>query len=553
MKKILIVVLAICMSTAYVFAEGVNVKRANQLANSFMAHKSGRQAIDLSLSAKSDVDAWYLFSDANAWVIVAGETDLYPVLAFSDQAGLDATVIPPAMLSYLQAREAQVSAIRNNRTIHPENRAAWRAFECKGFYSSRESIEPLLNTKWNQGWPYNMFCPAHVNGPGGHVYAGCVATAMSQIMKYHNYPETGRLSHSYFWGEDVEIDFSEGNYDWDAMSASANTSSQEAIAKLMFHCGVAVDMDYSPDGSGSNVQVAAYAMKQYFKYKSGLEFVDEVNYSDAEWKFLLKEDLDKSHPILYRGTSDSGGGHAFVCDAYQDTSYFHFNFGWSGYGDGFFNLDDQDFHWGQGAVINIMPYWGNYCNSMVYTQESWSFDDGSGPNYYWNETDCEWLIQPEGAEKVVLNFEAFNTEAGDILFVYDGSSVDDPLIGEFSGSNIPSELISSGGALLLRFVTDADGQTTGWKVNYESVVAGVDIENVSFELYPNPAKDIINLELLSEEESVVEILDVMGKVVKTEMLTGAKNCIDVSSISEGLYVIKIQQSEKLMQQSFLIK
>ena len=555
MKQILFLFLVFCLSISQLFAEGVGEQRAQQMAKDFMMHKTGRQAVDMKLLTQSPINGWYVFGDSDSWVIVSGETDLYPVLAYSDEGSFSIENMPPAMQSYLDARDTQVENIRNSRTVHPENRAAWKAFEASSFYTSRSSMEPLVSTKWNQGWPYNMYCPEHSQGPGGHVYAGCVATTMSQIMKYYDYPETGRLSATYFWGENIEVDFSEGNYAWDEMTVSATTMSREAIAKLMFHCGVAVNMNYGYDGSGSNIEVAAYAMKQYFRYKSGLKFVDEADYSDSEWKFLLKEDLDKQHPIMYRGTDDGGNGHAFVCDAYQDTSYFHFNWGWSGHNDGFFTLDDQDYHWGQGAVINIMPYWGNYCNSMVYTQESWSFDDGSGPNYYWNDTDCEWLIQPEGAEQVKLAFEQFETEPGDKLYVYDGASEDAELIGTYSGSNIPSDITSSGNSLLLRFVSDSDGQTLGWKVNYESVVSGVNDElaESGISLYPNPVEDQLNIELNSSDNAVVQIVDVMGKIHRSMIVSGDKVSVDVSNLPAGMYIVKVQQSEKLSQKSFIIK
>lgn len=552
MKKLSLLLIAVLIGSVG-FARPVSKQMIERVAYSFMTEKLGRSDFSLNLEIASEQEAWYLYASENAWVIVSGDTELYPVLAFSSESNVSEDNMPPAMQSYLQARDNQLIDIRKKRISHPENEKAWSAFLKGDFYKSRSSMEPLVETRWNQGWPYNMYCPEHSQGPGGHVYAGCVATSMSQIMKYHNYPENGRFSNSYFWGEHIEIDFSETNYAWDEMAVSATSLSREAIAELMFHCGVAVNMNYDYDGSGSSIQSAAQALKYYFKYKSGLKFVDEVNYSDTEWKFLLKEDLDKQHPILYRGTDDSGGGHAFVCDAYQDTSYFHFNWGWSGSGDGFFHLDDQSFHWGQGAVVNIMPYWGEYCNSMIYTQNNWSFHDGSGNNYYWNDSDCEWLINPENAEKIQLNFSSFETEVNDILFVYDGLTDAAPLLGQFSGNDIPSTVISSGNEMMLRFVTDSDGQARGWFAEYESVMpASSDLfENKMFSMFPNPAKTQINIQLDNADEAQIDLYDYTGRFLKSQIVNKSEVSLDISNLPSGLYILKIRQADFVEQQQFV--
>ncbi|MEA1874536.1 MAG: C10 family peptidase [Bacteroidota bacterium] len=552
MKKLSLLLIAVLIG-AVGFARPVSEQVVERVAYLFMSQKLERSEFSLKLQMKSEQNTWYLYSDANAWVIVSGDTELYPVLAFSTASTVSEETMPPAMKSYLNARDNQLVDIRQKRIFHPENQNAWKAFSKGVFYNTRSSMEPLVETRWNQGWPYNMMCPLHSQGPGGHVYAGCVATAMSQIMKYHNYPETGRFVGIYYWGADIEVDFSEGNYEWDKMTETATTLSREAIAKLMYHCGASVGMDYDYDGSGSNIQSAADAFKYYFKYKSGSKFFDEVNFSDADWKFLLKEDLDKQHPILYRGTDDSGGGHAFVCDAYQDTSYFHFNWGWSGAGDGFFHLDDQSFHWGQGAVVNIMPYWGEYCNSMIYTQNNWSFHDGSGNNFYWNDSDCEWLINPEGAEKIQLSFSSFETEVDDILYVYDGLTDDAPLLEQFSGNEIPATITSTGNALLLRFVTDSEGQARGWYADYESVMpASADlIENELFSVYPNPATSLIAIQFANVGQAQVDLFDYTGRFLKSQIVNESEVSLDISNLPNGLYILKIRQGDFVVQKQFV--
>ncbi|MDA3819801.1 MAG: C10 family peptidase [Candidatus Delongbacteria bacterium] len=546
MKRLMLTCLVVSFFIRLAVAEPVSEKQAAQVGEAFLYYKSQQKSQPvqgaMKLVGTGVESAWYLFSYDNAWVLLSGDTDMYPVLGYSLEGGLEPEEINPAMQSYLTAREKQAKSIRSKKLQSEKKRLAWQMYS-EGTYAkgNTREVTPMIDTKWGQSWPYNAACPSHPNGPGGHVVVGCVATAMGQLMNYYEYPESGQYTHTMYWGDEIEIDLSAVEYDWDVMGTTINVASREAISTLLFHCGVAVDMNYSADASGSSVSNAEYALKYHFKYKSGSDFVEKSNYSDVEWKNLLMEDLEKGHPILYRGVNDNGGGHAFVCDGYQDTCYLHFNWGWNGYNDGYFYLDGIDFHWNQGAAINIMPYWGEYCNSMVYDQKSWTFDDGSGPNYAWNDTDCTWLIQPDSAESIKLTFLQFDTEENDVLKVYDGNSTDAPLIGTYSGSSIPPEIISSGDAMAFHFITDSDVQSKGWKVKYESIVSDKpDFAAEAFNLYPNPASEQVFLFVPGKEEVEVSVFSTTGVRVMHHTLSAGRNVLDVSQLSGGLYFVNIK-------------
>ena len=549
-----LLILVLVVLSAY--ATPVDKEQASNMADAFMSHKASSEHVDLKgtqrLLRSGEDDSYYLFSYDNAWVIVSGDTDMYPVLGYSLEGKINH--LPPAMESYLNAREDQAKSLRKHKLSSESSRRAWQAFERGIFQENSRSVDPLVETKWNQGWPYNAACPAHPAGPGGHVYAGCVATAMGQIMNYYEYPETGRFSTTVPWGEDIEVDFSETTYDWDVMGTGINSQSQEAISTLLFHCGAAVDMNYSSDGSGSNISTAEYALKYYFRYKPGSDFLTKSSFLDTDWRFMLKEDIDKQHPVLYRGVSNNGGGHAFVCDGYQDTSYFHFNWGWSGSGDGYFHLDGMDFHWSQGAVFNISPYWGEYCSSTVYTQAEWSFGDGSGPNFYWNDTDCEWLIQPEGAEQVKISFSAFQTMQGDVLQIYDGATTDAELIGSYSGGSAPGEITSSGPSVLLRFMTNSDGQSSGWELNYESVTTSLgDFAAEGFNLYPNPASDALFVQIPGDQAVMIRIYSADGRVLLAENHQAGRQIVDISDLPSGMYFLQASNDNTTTRKHFIVK
>ncbi|MGM0625338.1 MAG: C10 family peptidase [Bacteroidota bacterium] len=558
MKRFCLFLILIIVASG-LFAGPVNEGKVKRIALTFLEYQSSAENRslqgDMMLVQKGVSASYYLYSYDNAWVLMSGDSDMYPVLGFSIEGGIDQDNIPPAMLSYLGARENQAEILKNRKQTVASSVKAWELFEERAYEKTNgKSVQPLLETKWNQGWPYNAACPAHPGGPGGHVYAGCVATAMGQIMKYHEFPSTGRFSNSISWGENIEVDFSSVDYEWDVMGTSIGSQSQEAISTLLFHCGAAVDMNYGANGSGSNITASEYALKYYFKYKPGSKVLEKSKFSDEDWRFKLREDLDKNHPVLYSGVDDNGGGHAFVCDAYQDTSYFHFNWGWSGSGNGYFFLDGISFHWNQRAVFNISPYWGEYCSSMFYEQRNWTFDDGSGPNYYWNDSECEWLIQPDGVDAIRLKFNYFHTGAGDVLYVYDGNSSDAELLGSFSGDEIPEEVVSGAGEVFLKFVTDGDGQEIGWELEYESITTGKDdMDSKKFSLYPNPADKQLVVHIPGTQPADVKIFSSDGRLMFHEKMTAGRRLFDLSDYSGGVYVLHYAAGSESRKARFVVK
>ena len=180
---------------------------------------------------------------------------------------------------------------------------------------------------------------------------------MAQIINYWEYPTTDTGSHSYTH-EDyglLEADF--GNYNFNNMQ---NTYATGATRELLFHCGVAVNMDYGPDGSGSNSSYAEYAMKYHFDFDLGLSLEYKNSYSQSQWEELLRSELDNGRPMYYAG-EDTQFGHAFNLDGYQGTNHFHFNWGWSpDWYNGYYYLSNlnpggYNFNTNQQAIIGIQP------------------------------------------------------------------------------------------------------------------------------------------------------------------------------------------------------
>ena len=230
---------------------------------------------------------------------------------------------------------------------HPEQR--------KEPTKSQTVVEPLLTSIWGQGCYHNEACPIDSTGPCHHVEAGCVAIAMAQIMYYHKAPQkgTGTMTYSCPPYGYLTADFGNTRYQWESMADTLFENNQ-AVATLVYHCGIAVKMKYSHNVSGAYSQDVPAAFHQYFFYPSA-SFSRRVLFNDDEWLRIIKNDLDRQHPVYYSGRS-SLGGHAFVCDGYDDKGMYHFNFGWDGVANGYYTLaSPYGFSRDQSIVHDIYP------------------------------------------------------------------------------------------------------------------------------------------------------------------------------------------------------
>ncbi|PID27997.1 MAG: hypothetical protein CSB55_06565 [Candidatus Cloacimonadota bacterium] len=305
----------------------------------------------------------YIFNGENkkGYVIISNSDAAFPVLAFSSSQSFSGETIPPALRQFLDFYSAQIEEIETNKLEKTaEISSAWEKYSQADFVPerNRDVAEPLVKSLWNQCKYYNAMCPEDPGGVDGHVPVGCVATAMSQIMHYHKYPIQGTGSHGYYSNYGYqEANFAAATYNWDNIP-NYLTDYNDDLAQLGYHCGVSVDMNYGTDGSGSYTENVVYALNQYFDYNNDIAICYKEDYSEEEWKNILKENLDQNLPMEYSGSGEYG--HAFICDGYQGNDHFHFNWGWDGLFNGFYYLDNLNprtstFNNWQAAVINIYP------------------------------------------------------------------------------------------------------------------------------------------------------------------------------------------------------
>ena len=292
----------------------------------------------LSTVAKTDT-LMFIVNDTlnNNFTIVAADERVWPIVGYSSESRYNKKDQPPAFVEWLENKKREIEYIKLNN-IKPESKVSqqWDKLSSQDSKSAEVFAEvmPLLETSWNQGCYFNAMCPTDGNGPCSHVLTGCVATSMAQIMKYWSYPTigTGSRTYSHSTYGNLTADFGSTTYQWSQMPENV-TSQSDAIAALMFHCGVSVNMDYGPAASNAGEPIAA--LINYFNYSSEAELVLMNSFSASEWADLLKSELDLKRPVWYRGNS-SEVGHAWICDGYQNSNYFHFNWGWGGSQDGYF-------------------------------------------------------------------------------------------------------------------------------------------------------------------------------------------------------------------------
>lgn len=371
----------------------------------------------------------YQNADGEGWVIVAADDAVTPILAYSETGTFRTDNMPVNIRKWMGKYNNFIKKIEDDGVVATEEtQAEWKALR-KGARKATAAavVGPLIKTTWDQDAPYYDLCPGTGYNKA---YTGCVATAMAQVMKYWEWPVKGTGSHSYKpldvnnpqdkygnynyssrYKNTLSADFGNTTYDWSNMKNSYTTGSYTtaegtAVATLMYHCGVATEMMYGNDADGgSGTYTVNYldetwgttvantggcaenAFWYYFGYKkeglvgymrdgltdnNGNLYTDDngnpyyKKWSDSEWTAMIKEELDKKHPIMYGGAGDKGG-HSFICDGYDTNGKFHFNWGWSGSNDGYYTLSNlapgsggagggsYDFSEEQDVLIGIVP------------------------------------------------------------------------------------------------------------------------------------------------------------------------------------------------------
>ncbi len=344
----------------FISAKPIDHNRAIEIAKSFDISISGnmlRSSVDYNLvmtdtseikDSKSNLINYFVYNigDNQGFIIISGDDAAKEVIAYSDQGSFQKDKIPDNLKYWLNGYSRQMQYLFSLSESEKEK----IAYSDAGLRSANAVVNPLLgNITWDQGSPYNILCP-YSEKDKKRTVVGCVATAMAQIMKFYRWPDKGAGSKTYAYDPDTTIkkltvNFGETTYDWDNMLNSykqTTTPSQDTAAALLsYHCGVAVEMKYKSSGSAAGLDDAAKAFSEYFRYDPDIQLYLREFFTNATWSEKIISELNAGRPVLYGGSSDEAG-HAFVCDGYDASGLFHFNWGWSGNGNGYFALSILD-------------------------------------------------------------------------------------------------------------------------------------------------------------------------------------------------------------------
>ena len=422
MRKLLLLAVSLLLTVTTIYAERVSQEDAALVANNFMRYGATQSGVRKATGAKmvlkkaasAEENQYYVYENANGegWVMVAADDAVTPILAYSKTGTFKTENQPANVKTWLGKYDTFIKKVEEDGLVaNEETSAMWNRLRKSppSTPGGNVVVDMLVQTQWDQDDPYWKLTP----GSGSDkAYTGCVATAMAQVMKYWEWPKKGTGSHTYQPVMDIfdndgnylrtdtiypgflTVKFGETTYDWANMknsySESYTDAEAQAVATLMYHCGVSAEMQYGGDaydGSGTytinygdwdDPTCAQNSFPKYFGYKrdgltsyyrdgytyQGTKYYD--SWTDAAWTAMIKGELDKHHPIMYDG-SGAKGGHSFICDGYDDQNYFHFNWGWSGSNDGWYKLDNlvpgsggagggsYNFTNTQGVIIGIVP------------------------------------------------------------------------------------------------------------------------------------------------------------------------------------------------------
>ncbi len=405
MKKIFLVIILLVVVKFGIAQDISRVEATRAAANWAKAYGMHNTSVDtIMLEYYDDVLSLYIIKfKPTGFLILSSDRNAKPILAYSLKNSVSNRNRPLHYQAWLEGYSARiVNIIRtNNRNVNYQQE--WEAL-LSGTYAidsrSTSVVQPLLGSiAFGQSVGWNQFCPED-DSYDGHVPVGCVAVAGAQVMKKWNYPAIGKGQHQYYhdvYGN-LGVSFEDEPYHWLEMS-SANPDIYNA--KLLFEVGVSVDMDYSSDGSGAYPHFFKDVFKEHFYYKNSMTYESRSNYTDNEWKNMLRMELDVERPVIYDGyTENYTAGHAFVCDGYDNTNKFHLNWGWGGTGNGYHDIDQISFSESQCVLIGIEPL--SRDAAVLVKQHLMIDDDNNGQS----SGNGNGLIEP--GETIELKLDLLN-------------------------------------------------------------------------------------------------------------------------------------------------
>lgn len=596
MKKLYFFLAALALN-GQMNAKPVNVATAKLVGFNYLSSRMNsdelQKADDLQLvytaasTGAQSVNYYFVFNAGKAgFVMVSADDQVIPVFGYSTEGAYAANNVPPAAVGYFKHYADEIQyAIEHNIAASDETAAEWKML-LSGKASGAQkttAVTPLVTTKWNQDPYYNALCPTQGSQ---NAVTGCVATAMAQVMKFWNFPikGTGTKTYTPSGFATQTANFAATTYNWTAMPAQLTSTSSStavsAVATLMLHAGISVEMMYGLNSSGAYVSnssspvSAENALKQYFGYSSTLTSIYRSNIGSA-WVQTIKDELDNGQPVMYAGYTPSFSGHVWVVDGYDASSNFHVNWGWGGMADGYYAAGNMTpgstgtggasggFNQNEHAIIGITPpssipsdaYEPNNTTTQTYNlglkmtgasstvAADASIHMGSDKDYY-------FILLPAGTAQYKifprLHDAANSTNGKTYTLDAQFASSSTQVIWSAENDVAPAApLTGTGGNKVYFRVTPKTAGKTGtyfFEVKVVDILLGVE-ETVSLNpltVYPNPASSMLHVDFNGTKATDLSIIDVQGRVVKTVNVADHTSYdLNVEALANGNYFLRI--------------
>ena len=506
MKKILTLSFILIVISLTVVAQRVSPNQATLVCANFLTEKGkaitqNELKIAETFKQNNEEASFYRFDIPDGgFVIVSASFTTPPILAYSLQNHFE--LIPPVRdLFELYTAEIE-QAEKNGWDAREKAAAKWKYLLNENFEPQRnagQTVGPLLTTTWDQGRYYNTYCPWDVGAGAYYDYRvpnGCVALACSQIMNYHRYPESGLGVTSYIPNgyPRQTVYFHKHKYNYDAMCNQPTTYANE-IAKLAYHVGVAIRMNYNYDGSGAQTTDAKNKLTTVFKYDPTITSYYRNSYLDTflyEYIQELKNEINNRRVVYYSGCNQSHSScHAYVLDGYDEDDHFSLNYGWGGASNGFYAIDNfvagpTHFDFSSEAVARIFPsaaFADTYCQGHKRNTASFGYVADGSPTVkpYQKNPDCSWMVSVPNAYQYSFKFDRLDIADGDYVTIYNGPTEESGVKVSLTGSSIPNNTYEvSADSVLIVFRGNANNTDHyGFLLSYNSQREGVTCSNVT--------------------------------------------------------------------------
>lgn len=398
MKKTALLV-ALLLQTVCAVALNVSQETARRAAAAFSSSGTrGGGKVSLvwdgtdSSTRSSSQPPFYVFNiDGGGFVVISGDDAAAPVLGFSDEGSFSCEGMPSNVRGWFKGYADQMEYIRRNGIASGKAVARlWEDITSRGAGEEYIVLKNLKTPRWDQEAPFNGKCP---EVDGQQSVTGCVATAVGEIMKFHQWPSgASGLLPDYTYKTDAGNERTQKGhtlspvYNWSAMrdsyyGISPSKEEADAVSTLLFDLGVMLCSHYNgiegeSSGTGAYGEDVAPLLVKYMSYDSTAVCIDRDAMKYKDWADMLRSEIDAGRPLCYSGSSEKNG-HEFVIDGYGTNEYFHINWGWSGEGNGFFRLhaldpdEDFKFNYRQNAIVGIRPYAGGHPSiKIIYINQS---------------------------------------------------------------------------------------------------------------------------------------------------------------------------------------